>query len=136
MPKTSADLLRNSIKKLQRQLQALEERRDAIRAEAVKFLVDAQERLGLTLADLPSSPGKTRGRKTGRLVRVKKVGGATSRVRSGKQQKNSTARKKVRKVAPKYRSPDGETWTGRGKTPRWLSALLARGRHKQEFLIS
>src|SRR5678815_3175320 len=27
---------------------------------------------------------------------------------------------KGRKVAPKYRGPQGETWTGRGLAPRWL----------------
>ena len=39
-------------------------------------------------------------------------------------------------VAPKYQDPDsGKTWTGRGKSPAWLSAQLAAGRGKQEFLI-
>ncbi|MBH1958448.1 MAG: H-NS histone family protein [Burkholderiales bacterium] len=39
-------------------------------------------------------------------------------------------------VAPKYQDPDsGKTWTGRGKSPSWLSAQLAAGRDKQEFLI-
>lgn len=40
------------------------------------------------------------------------------------------------KVPPKYRGPMGEVWTGRGVMPRWLSALLAEGRAKEEFLIS
>ena len=39
-------------------------------------------------------------------------------------------------VAPKYQDPDsGKTWTGRGKSPAWLSAHLASGRNKQDFLI-
>jgi DNA-binding protein H-NS len=38
-------------------------------------------------------------------------------------------------VAPKYRGPNGETWTGRGLMPRWLSALVASGRTKEEFAI-
>ena len=39
-------------------------------------------------------------------------------------------------VAPKYQDPDSEkTWTGRGKSPAWLSAQLTAGRDKQEFLI-
>jgi DNA-binding protein H-NS len=34
------------------------------------------------------------------------------------------------KVAPKYRDPEtGDTWTGRGKQPRWLQAKLAHGAH-------
>ena len=40
-------------------------------------------------------------------------------------------------VAPKYQDPDsGKTWTGRGKSPAWLSAQLAAGREKQEFLVA
>jgi DNA-binding protein H-NS len=39
------------------------------------------------------------------------------------------------KVAPKYRGPDGETWAGRGATPKWLAALMKQGRKKDEFLI-
>ena len=31
---------------------------------------------------------------------------------------------KGRKVPPKYRSPSGETWAGRGAKPRWLVAAL------------
>lgn len=39
-------------------------------------------------------------------------------------------------VAPKYQDPEsGKTWTGRGKSPAWLSAQLSTGRDKQEFLI-
>ncbi len=38
-------------------------------------------------------------------------------------------------VSPKYRGPDGAEWTGRGRPPRWLSALEAEGRQRDEFLI-
>lgn len=46
-------------------------------------------------------------------------------------------RKPMGKVAPKYRNPASptETWTGRGKQPRWLAALTATGRRLDEFLI-
>ena len=39
------------------------------------------------------------------------------------------------KVLPKYRGPEGETWAGRGATPRWLTALLKQG-HSIEDLRS
>ena len=39
------------------------------------------------------------------------------------------------KVPPKYRGPGGETWAGRGATPRWLAALLKEGHSVEEFLI-
>jgi DNA-binding protein H-NS len=36
-----------------------------------------------------------------------------------------------RKVAPKYRNPStGETWTGRGKAPKWIE-----GRDRSSFVI-
>jgi DNA-binding protein H-NS len=42
---------------------------------------------------------------------------------------------KGRKVPPKYRSPSGETWAGRGARPRWLVAALRTGRKMEHFLI-
>ena len=39
------------------------------------------------------------------------------------------------KRAAKYRGPNGEEWSGRGRTPRWLAALEAEGRGREEFLI-
>jgi DNA-binding protein H-NS len=44
---------------------------------------------------------------------------------------------KGRKVAPKYRNPKNpeETWTGRGRQPKWLVAELGRGRSLNSFLI-
>ena len=39
-------------------------------------------------------------------------------------------------VAAKYKNvATGETWTGRGKMPRWLQAEVAAGRRKDDFLI-
>jgi len=42
---------------------------------------------------------------------------------------------KGRKVPPKYRSPSGETWAGRGAKPRWLVAAIKGGRKLDDFLI-
>lgn len=39
-------------------------------------------------------------------------------------------------VEAKYRGPKGEEWSGRGLTPRWLSALIAQGHTKEEFTIA
>jgi DNA-binding protein H-NS len=40
-----------------------------------------------------------------------------------------------RKVPPKYRSPSGETWAGRGVKPRWLVAAIKGGKKLDDFLI-
>lgn len=51
----------------------------------------------------------------------------------------ATKRKKsVRKaVEPRYRNKTNtaETWTGRGKQPRWLVAELEKGAKLEDFLI-
>lgn len=41
------------------------------------------------------------------------------------------------KVAPKYRNPANpqETWTGRGRQPRWLAGETAAGKKLEDFLI-
>ena len=45
--------------------------------------------------------------------------------------------RKLGKVAPKYRNPANpkETWTGRGKQPRWLAAHTTKGKKLEDFLI-
>jgi DNA-binding protein H-NS len=47
------------------------------------------------------------------------------------------SRRKYPKVFPKYQNPavPSETWSGRGKQPRWLVAALRSGRTIQEFEI-
>lgn len=39
-------------------------------------------------------------------------------------------------VAAKYRNPaTGETWSGRGRTPKWLAEELTKGRAREAFLV-
>lgn len=38
-------------------------------------------------------------------------------------------------VAVKYRGPEGQCWTGRGRAPGWLVSLEAQGRDRHEFLV-
>jgi DNA-binding protein H-NS len=46
------------------------------------------------------------------------------------------ARRKYPRVFPKYRNPQtSETWSGRGKQPRWLVAALKTGRKVEDFEI-
>jgi DNA-binding protein H-NS len=42
----------------------------------------------------------------------------------------------LRKAGVKYRHPTtGESWSGRGKAPRWLTNEEGRGRARSEFLV-
>jgi len=41
-----------------------------------------------------------------------------------------------KKVAAKYRNPaTGDTWSGRGLKPKWLTAALAAGRSLSDFAL-
>jgi DNA-binding protein H-NS len=45
--------------------------------------------------------------------------------------------RKHAKVPPKYRNPNdpSETWSGRGKRPRWLTQALLAGQKIEDFVI-
>jgi DNA-binding protein H-NS len=53
---------------------------------------------------------------------------------SASAKKMNHARRPYPRVFPKYRNP-GETWAGRGKQPRWLSAQLKSGKKLEDFRI-
>ena len=66
-------------------------------------------------------------------------GGATGTKTAARKVAKKAPRKgrKLGKVPPKYRNPANktETWTGRGKQPRWLAAQVAKGKKVEDFLI-
>ena len=49
----------------------------------------------------------------------------------------SQPKKAKKPVEPRYRDPSEptNTWTGRGKHPRWLATKIAEGAKLQDFLI-
>jgi DNA-binding protein H-NS len=64
------------------------------------------------------------------LERIALLGG--ERVRRGRPGGSAL---KGRKVPPKYRSPSGDTWAGRGARPRWLVAAIKGGKKLDDYLI-
>ena len=52
-------------------------------------------------------------------------------------QNMSQARRPYPKVFPKYKNPanPSETWAGRGKKPRWLTAQIKSGKQIDDFRI-
>ena len=42
---------------------------------------------------------------------------------------------KGRKCEPKYRGPNGEEWSGRGRLPRWLVKAMEAGADRDSFRI-
>jgi DNA-binding protein H-NS len=73
-----------------------------------------------------------------KLVEIEKLQSASKPTGAGKGRLIGNARKhpaKGKKVAPKYRGPNGETWAGRGQTPRWLVELEGKGKKRDQYLI-
>jgi DNA-binding protein H-NS len=79
------------------------------------------------LLKLREDINKALGRKANELRSQLSMLGGAARQRRGPL--------KGRKVPPKYRSPSGETWAGRGAKPRWLVAAIKRGKKVEDFLI-
>ncbi|MCB2031767.1 MAG: H-NS histone family protein [Rhodoferax sp.] len=71
-------------------------------------------------------------------ITVKDIQAAIARPASKKPAKARRGADKApaAKVAAKFRGPNGETWSGRGLTPRWLASLVEQGRKKEEFAIA
>ncbi len=63
--------------------------------------------------------------------------GATARAKKAAAGKTVRPARKLGKVPPKYQNPANpeETWTGRGKQPRWMAALVKKGKKPEDFLI-
>ena len=55
----------------------------------------------------------------------------------GGSPKDIPQRRPYPKVEPKFRNPNdpSETWSGRGKTPRWMIEMIADGRSIDDFRI-
>ena len=115
MPKLSAEALKARIAQLQKQLAAAE----TSKAPAIQKVKALMKKLGVTLDDL--SDAKVAGRR-------------------GRPPKSLTAAavkpsKSRGKVAIKYRDDKGNTWTGRGKTPRWIVEAEKAGKSRDAFKV-
>ncbi len=57
---------------------------------------------------------------------------------NGRIKHKQEARRPYPKVHPKYQNPErpSETWSGRGKQPRWVGAQLRTGKKIDDLLIS
>ena len=114
---------------IQSQIEKLQKQASDIRTrefdKTVQDIVAKMQAFGITLKDLQAA--STRGAK-GRAKARGKVVARSPREKAGKSGSGAT-------VAAKYRGPNGEAWSGRGLTPKWLAALIADGKKKEEFAI-
>ena len=107
------------IEKLQKQASEIKDREFD---KTVQEIRDKMKAFGITVKDLQAAPAGRKGRSKAATAGKPKATGAKSKTTGVV-------------VAAKFRGPNGETWSGRGLTPRWLSALLAQGKTKQDFAI-
>jgi DNA-binding protein H-NS len=77
-----------------------------------------------------------RGNETSPATHAAKSNAKSSSAKSSSA-KSSIERRPYPAVVPKYRNPErpSETWAGRGKTPRWLTAHLKSGKRIDDFRI-
>jgi len=70
-----------------------------------------------------------------KLIRMAKDEGYTIEELFGGRGK--AAGRKTGKVAPKYRNPAdaAQTWSGRGKRPKWFVDALNKGKQEKDLLI-
>lgn len=119
--------IQSQIEKLQKQAGEIKAREFG---KTVQDILTKMQAFGITLKDL--QPGKARGAKgkaKAKATKVVKAGAA------GKLASAGDPKKVAAPVPAKYCGPNGETWSGRGLTPRWLTALLVDGKSKEDFVI-
>lgn len=113
---------------IQSQIQKLQKQAGEIKArefdKTVQEILAKMQAFGITVKDLQSRVAG------GGKAKTAKAAGKSIRAGAARKNKGATT-----VVAPKYRGPNGETWSGRGLTPRWLSTLVAQGRMKEDFAI-
>lgn len=113
MSKAPINLDALSIGDLDDLMREIEAKRQTKREEAKAALIaettEKAEAIGLTIEELFPSSSAARGRRT--------------RSDAGKS------------MSPKFKGPNGETWSGRGRTPVWLTAAEKAGKTRDEFRI-
>jgi len=116
-----------NLMEIQSQIQKLQKQANEIKAKEFTATVHEirakMQAFGITTKDLqPTKGGRGRSKsvipKTPESVKAPK------------------ARKVSAPVAAKYHGPNGESWSGRGLMPKWLSALVAQGQAKESFSVA
>jgi DNA-binding protein H-NS len=115
---------------IQSQIEKLQKQASEIRTrefdKTVQDILAKMQAFGITVKDL--QPAKGRGAKGKAKAKPAKTTGA-SKVAAAKKKAASP-------VLAKYLGPNGESWSGRGLMPKWMAALVAQGKTKQDFAIS
>lgn len=112
---------------IQSQIQKLQKQAAEIRTRefdaTVQDILSKMSAFGITVKDLQAKT-TTRGKGRGKQAVKTSAKGSAEKKKGVKSP-----------VAAKYRGPNGESWSGRGLTPRWLASLIEQGKSKEDFAI-
>jgi DNA-binding protein H-NS len=112
--------IQSQIEKLQKQANEIKSREFD---KTVQDILAKMQAFGITVKNLQAPKGRV----TKFKAKASKTVGAP---KAAAAKKKSTS-----PVLPKYRGPNGETWSGRGLQPKWMVALVAQGKTKEDFAI-
>ncbi len=122
---------------IQSQIEKLTKQASEIKArefdKTVQDIIAKMNAFGISLKNLQQALGGKRQSGVARTGKGKV--GALKRNSSKKSAANAKSKSAGTVVAAKYRGPNGETWSGRGLMPRWLSALVAQGKTREDFAV-
>jgi DNA-binding protein H-NS len=90
-----------------------------------------------TIRDLPERM-RQRKLEDAKAALLEEMKGKASELRLTFNEVFQTRRQRKNKatIQVKYRSPDGETWSGRGHAPLWLRQLELKGHSREEYKVS
>lgn len=121
--------IQSQIEKLQKQAAEIKSREFDKTVKQILVMMDAY---GITLRDLQQAGGKAP-RKP--VTQKGKPGRPAAKKAAAKKTARKSSVPKGAKLAPKYRGPKGETWSGRGSMPRWMAELVAAGKSRESFSV-
>lgn len=93
----------------------------------------------MSLGATPDGPilvGRGKTARSGGVAKPDTTIQAMSRIKGPAKSGDEKGNGKTRaKPAVKYKDDKGNSWTGRGATPKWLAAHEAEGRNRSEFAV-
>ena len=113
--------IEKEIQKLQKQAQALQAKE---RGPVISSIIRSMREYDITPDEIATAYNKKGSNRVGTGTR-------------SSAKKTTTPATAKRTVPVKYRHPKtNETWTGRGKAPRWITNAEAEGKSRNDFLIA
>jgi len=124
------DKMKKELIKLEK---AINVRESLEKKQVVAEIKAVAKKHGFTLSDLLKEPASTSASKSTKLAKTQDAHKKAKRVSSSK----GTKPKRRAKAKIKFRNPGNrnETWTGRGRQPRWVAEFVSRGGELSQLTV-